>query len=122
MSDEITGLLVDIFKHGGRSHANGGISNRFDEALIVGDFDGPAKPRPGLPVLQIVPGNLSGLLKAVPVLGWEAEATIRGKTVGPMFGGSFIWSSDARFRRISEYPVPIHDRFETVEDYATYSG
>jgi hypothetical protein len=122
MSDNITGLLADIFKHGGRSHAGGGISDRFDECLIVGDFDGPARARPGLPILQIVPGNLAGTLKAIPVLGWEAEATIRGKTVGPMFGGSFVWSSDGRFRSLAPYPVPIHDRFETPETYRQMSS
>lgn len=122
MSEQISGLMADIFKSGGRSFSNGGISERFDEALVIGDgIDGPTwlEHAEGRPVLQIVP-NRAGLVKAIPVLGWEAAAEIRGKTVGPMFGGSFVWSSDSRFRKISEYPVPIHDRYETPEQYATY--
>ena len=28
------------------------------------------------------------------------------------FGGSFAFSTDSRFRSVSEYPIPIHDRQE----------
>lgn len=38
-----------------------------------------------------------------------------GKHVGPMFGGNFVYTSDSRFP--SDYPIPIHDRFETQEQY-----
>jgi hypothetical protein len=31
---------------------------------------------------------------------------------GPMFGGNFIYSSDSRFP--SKYPIPIHDRYESI--------
>ena len=32
-----------------------------------------------------------------------------------MFGGNFVYTSDSRFP--SDYPIPIHDRFETQEQY-----
>lgn len=29
------------------------------------------------------------------------------------FGGAFVWSCDSRFREhFSEYPIPLHDRYE----------
>lgn len=31
--------------------------------------------------------------------------------VGPMAGGTFIYSNDSRFP--ATYPIPLHDRFET---------
>lgn len=31
-----------------------------------------------------------------------------------MFGGNFVWSSDGRFRSISEPPIPVHDRIEEI--------
>lgn len=38
--------------------------------------------------------------------------------VGPMMGGNFVYTSDSRFRNgVCEYPIPVHDRFETREDY-----
>lgn len=30
----------------------------------------------------------------------------------PMFGGNFIWSSSDHFRKLSDYPIGVHDRFE----------
>ena len=35
--------------------------------------------------------------------------------LGPMAGGNFVYSSDSRFP--SEYPLPIHDRWESPELY-----
>ena len=49
----------------------------------------------------------------------HAEPRINGQSVreqgetGPMMGGNFIYSSDSRFRAINEYPIPVHDRFES---------
>ncbi len=37
------------------------------------------------------------------------------KEIGYMFGGHFIYTSDGRFPE--DYPVPLHDRSETQEEY-----
>jgi len=37
--------------------------------------------------------------------------------VGWMFGGNFIYSCDSRFQALCGYPIPVHDRCETVEQY-----
>lgn len=42
-----------------------------------------------------------------------------GNAVGPMFGGNFVYSSDSRFP--FDYPLGIHDRFESQEAYETLS-
>lgn len=48
-------------------------------------------------------------------------------TVGGMFGGNFVFTSDGRFpslygeRNCAHFPIPVHDRFETQEEYAFYS-
>jgi hypothetical protein len=42
---------------------------------------------------------------------------------GPMFGGNFCYTSDSRLYRFGgdyHLPIPIHDRFETAEDYGSY--
>lgn len=85
-------------------------------------------------ILALVPGNLPGTLKAVPL-----DADGRPRTFG-MFGGAYITSSDSRWRvalvtvfqrslldagypadevskiadgaRYALGPVPVHDRFE----------
>ena len=40
-----------------------------------------------------------------------------GKLIGPMFGGCFIHTCDSRFRKFvgHDYPVPLHDRWESPE-------
>ena len=59
---------------------------------------------------------------------WEeyhpfAEPLKKSKGVGPMFGGNFIYTSDSRFPSLygrmncAHFPIPVHDRFETQEEY-----
>lgn len=121
LPNELTGLLASIYKDRGKSYSNGGISERYDEVLVVGDgIEGPFKERPGLPVVQIVPGHRDGF-RAIPVLGWEGAAIVRGQTVGPMFGGCFIHTSDSRFASVFGGPVPLHDRYETPAEYESLS-
>lgn len=38
-----------------------------------------------------------------------------------MAGGNYVGSSDSRFRELSRYPLPVHDRFETAEQSAALS-
>lgn len=125
MSKQLSGLLASIYKDQGKSYSNGGISERYDQVLAVGDkIDGPTwlEHAEGRPVVQIISGNLPNTWKAIPVLGWEAAAEIRGKMVGPMFGGCFVYSSDSRFASVFGGPVPLHDRYETPAEYASLSS
>lgn len=64
-------------------------------------------------------GNVDFTPKAPDLYYYHAEPIDQPSgMVGPMFGGNFCYSSDSRFREICQYPIPIHDRFETVEAYA----
>lgn len=107
------GLSVDILRPAdGSDCTNGGVSSRATSAILVGEgVPEIFSPRPGVPVLRLVirwRGTPNEYMHAEPV---EAPA---GK-VGPMFGGNFIKTSDSRFP--SRYPIPIHDRYDTAEDY-----
>jgi len=50
---------------------------------------------------------------------WYAEPFIKGRGVGPMFGGTFIHTSDSRFPK--KHPIPLHDRYESKEQYEILS-
>ena len=47
--------------------------------------------------------------------------------IGGMFGGNFVYTSDSRFpslygeRNCAHFPIPVHDRFETQEEYDALS-
>ena len=118
--NEIKGLRVGIIR-GEYDCTNGGISSKGNNIIIVGE-DVPKKHEVGhdkngkLKVyLKIVKRELFGstYLHAEPV-GQET------KGVGWMFGGHFVYTTGDGFRDINNYPIPIHDRSETVKEYATY--
>lgn len=75
------------------------------ESFIVIDaaIEGPFEPNERFPEINIVRRNIAGrdYMHAVPA-SMKDEQT--------MFGGNFIWSADSRFREVSQYPLPLHDR------------
>jgi hypothetical protein len=85
----------------------------FDEAVEQGNWDLVAcKDNPKFVCLKIVRRNIGGglYLHIEPMFD-------RGSGVGPMAGGNFVFTSDSRFRRVSQYPLPVHDRWETQEQF-----
>lgn len=114
------GLSVDIFKHEGRSFSNDGVSTHFDEAVIFGDgIEGPTSEdeaiKRGVPLLHLVKGPGGNWIATV----WLDPDGEFLRIVGPMFGGTFVGSSDSRFARATGQRgtcvIPLHDRYETVE-------
>lgn len=101
---------VDIFRWSLGDCTNGGVTAHHGRAVLIGpDTEVPASPG-AIPVLVLERGRGGREWIAVPV---ERDPA---KTIGPMFGGNFIYSSDARFP--SQQPIHVHDRFETPEEYA----
>lgn len=62
--------------------------------------------------LRSVIGRKGGYVKAVPVNQPKG-------VIGPMAGGNYI--ADGNGMSILKFPVPIHDRFETQEQYELLS-
>lgn len=111
------GLLVTILRSALGDTTNDGVTGvrkGHKSVLLVGDGVAEVfEENESRPTLRLVRRNLGGeYLHAEPVV------QPRGM-VGPMFGGNFVHSSDSRFP--SRYPIPVHDRFETPEDYELLS-
>lgn len=87
----------------------GGISEKFEEVLIICD-DGY------IPVdMDNPPENLCTVIKVN--VGGEYKFLVPFKPcpkglTGWMAGGAYASSSDSRFAKISMYPLSIHDRAE----------
>ena len=96
------GLIVNIYKSSSDS-TNGGGSATHDRAIIIG---------PGIPKI-FEPQDGDFVLELVQRVDGTYFAKPRGETRWTMFGGNFAWTSDSRFRRLSEAPVQIHDRVES---------
>ncbi len=126
------GLRVGVYKHGGFDFSNGGASSRFQELVLV-NVGGPSSVEEGNAAM-LVEGNLAGTLKVVEAEWMEGGMNggdwveKKGDGVGPMFGGCYVGTSDSRFEEACQYLlghkfyglVALHDRYETVEQYASY--
>ena len=108
------GLIAWIYRNGSDC-SNGGISSRCDKDVVVGpDIPEIFEASEDMPAVKIVKRVIAGSLyvHAEP-LTWRESDEITG-----MAGGTFIYSTDSRFREcVNEYPVSLHDRGETQEIY-----
>jgi hypothetical protein len=94
------GLLVDVF---GSNCNNYGVTYKKELAILCGaGFAEIFESNSERPALVIRPGRGGREFIAVP--------TEASEDVYPMFGGNFVYSSDARFP--SDQPIHVHDRFE----------
>lgn len=112
-------MLVSIYRDGSDC-TNGGVTSPARAPRGRAILAGPGLPElfhaePGMPLLELAEGY-RGSLRAVP-----AEPMPESNVGRWMFGGNFVWTSDSRFRAVSETPIPVHDRSETPELYAVLS-
>ena len=102
------GLICEIYDSPLGNCSNNGISSKCKKVTLVGPDVAPIfEASDDAPAIKIVERDIRGekYLTAYPM-----EDAPSGKWF--MFGGAFIWDSDSRFRKISPYPVPLHDRVE----------
>ena len=122
MSVKRKGLICGILENKDIGNcSNNGISSRHDSVLVV--MDNPRaqifEEDPKRPTVKIVRRNIFGkeYIHAEPV-NQPKEGNI-----GWIMGGCFITTSDSRFSNlVSPYPVPLHDRQETQEEYDMLSS
>lgn len=99
---------------------NGGVSSVAD-TLVVVNVSGPFDPTPDRPAVLLTTNSLGNPI-LVPAKegpnGWEPDRP--EGSVGPMMGGNYGATSDSRFARATNVygAIPLHDRFETPEQYA----
>jgi len=119
------GLRVSIIgdrnsKYGDSS--NGGVSSKVDELTII-NIGGPFEATENAPAAMLVMGNIPNSVKIIPSAGYATE-----RRAGPMMGGCYVTTSDSRFSDKLEsmgmprgMAVPLHDRWETWEQYRSLS-
>jgi hypothetical protein len=110
-------MLVTVLRNAQGDFTNKGVTSRATTLLLVGEgVPEIFEESPRVPTLVLVrrwAGTPNEYLHAEPL-----EQPAGG--VGPMAGGNFVYSTDGRFRDLCPYPISVHDRFETVEQYASY--
>ena len=99
--------------------SNNGLSARYDRLQMISESE----------MLDFV-GNTENVVvridrllfgKIMPVLvPFELYRDYKTHRLPVMFGGNFAYTSDSRFNW--DYPLPIHDRVESWEEYESYSN
>lgn len=113
------GLRVSIIGSG-TNHSNGGVSSQASHLTIL-NIGGPFQPSDDAPAAEIKT-NVFGSAIVVPYHQPDG-------VVGPMAGGDYVVSSDSRWEEKlremgqanSYVAIPLHDRFETWEQYKALS-
>jgi hypothetical protein len=121
---------VDVFKNGFQDCTGGGWSSKHKTVTVV-NVDGPTDEAAPTEAFALVPGPTGQpiLVPAVKTGDDEYQGFKPEWLVGPMFGGNYAGTSDSRFGEAlkaqfgikANVAVPIHDRFETAEQYAALS-
>ena len=104
---DFQGLTVEIFRWKLGDCSNKGISSQVDQVFVICPNGNLRASETDLPIVKIV--ERAGYKSAVQCYDNGKTKNFRGT---PMMGGCFIYTTDSRFRRIAEYPVALHDRFE----------
>lgn len=122
-------LLVDVFydkNRFGYDCTNGGVTSRHTKVTLFFDCSKESAKKH----CQENGISFDSALWLNRRILWDEEMPIavpleypKGK-VGPMFGGNFIYTSDSRFPCVGrqlKLPIPVHDRFETQQEYDVLS-
>ena len=105
------GLLVHVLRDAsGTDCTNDGVSSRFTKFVLTGEgIVELFAPTADAPELRLVRRELSTGRPYGSRFYLHAEPPDKGGRWA-MFGGNFVTTSDSRFP--SDYPIPVHDRFE----------
>ena len=126
---KVMALSVRVYEHKSEwcpnmDCTNGGISSRHKTLYLLCEDQEKAQKEPwnwnqvdedDERLIKIVRGTSCGR----PYIHAEPVNDPNRKEIGYMFGGNFIYTSDGRFPE--DYPIPLHDRSETYEEYETLS-
>ena len=110
---KVQGLRLNVFREGLGDCSLNGISSRHDSLILIGDgVEGPVSvdlDNPPENVVTIVRRRIFGeeYLHLEPLDGCN-----NGGGKWYMDGGNIAYTCDSRFRKLSKYPLTIHDRHE----------
>lgn len=114
-NNPLMGLIVKVLRSAtGGDCTNGGLSSKFAELVIVDpavdEVFAATETRPALRLVRRTFGKRE-------YIHAEPMSDVPAGCVGWMFGGNFVTSSDSRISEINQYPIPVHDRYETAKMY-----
>jgi hypothetical protein len=115
MTTKRKGLPLNIYTPSYGNCSNGGVSSRCTRVILVG---------PNVPEVFEESESSPAVEIKTGFQGHQYVALVdekRPNAIGPMNGGCIVWSSDSRVTEIMKHPMNFHDRYETQEEYNSYS-
>ena len=117
------GLILDLYRSSYDSELNAFHGKR--EITLV-NADGPFEPTDDRPAARLTTNAFGDPIIVADLI----DETGLEPMVGPMFGGTYAATSDSRFgQAMSDVAglrvygaLPVHDRYETREQYARMSS
>ena len=106
-------IRANIYKHKGETCSNHGISERFNDVLIVNEE--------GWIEVDGTEENLCEV-RCITFGGrthYYIQPVAKPQGLGWMAGGCIVYTCDSRFP--FDYPLSLHDRQETQKEYDMYS-
>lgn len=105
-------LRIHVYRDNLGDCTNEGISSKYNDLLLICENGYIEIDENNLPenLVEVVEG-FKGYKYLRPYKKADKDKT------GYMMGGNYAGSSDSRFCQINQYPLPIHDRQETWEQY-----
>jgi hypothetical protein len=116
----MTGVRARIYRNARLGDcSNGGISGRVDEVTVIDPrVRGPYEPTEDAPAVRVVEKTYASGVYVYLTPIEEPEDML-----GPMMGGTYVGMTDSRLRVIGDgVALPLHDRWETPQDYARLSA
>lgn len=111
-------LPIYVYKNSSMGDCtNKGLSSKFDTLLLIHEEGFVSVDENNLPenLVNVVTRYLGGSEYK------HIEPFKKATKVGYMMGGNYASTSDSRFSKVSKYPLAIHDRQETQEEYNSLS-
>lgn len=108
-------LRCEVLKGPYGDCSNGGISEKNEYVILTDESDAPEEIN-GTPTVKLVRRNIAG-----EYLHIEPRKECPKDHVGYMMGGCYIMGSTS-MGFPSKYPLPLHDRTETTEQYRILSN
>jgi hypothetical protein len=123
-------IRLSVYRRSQQDFSNNGITHTNDDILVLCD-EGPIKIDMSNPPENLMRLSLHTVGKK-PTVRLIPLVKSRPGLIGPMMGGCYASSSDARWHRLLASvvgetcaylasAVPIHDRYETPEQYELLS-
>lgn len=111
----VLGFQVDVYRNAYVSSGSEGLTSKVNSVVLIGaglpEMHEPTEQCPALILYRKKLHDGTYYYYCEPIT--DPDTGFRGW----MAGGNYVFCNDSRFRQITGYPIPVHDRQERMENW-----